>query len=111
MRQKDLSDAIGLEIERREKAMTFEEWIRQECFKAPPEHSVELAKSAWDYQQQAIDALSLVWAKQQARIKALEAEVQAYRDIRSDSTGVAGYYPNGDSALWDEFDIPEQEGE
>ena len=45
------------------------------------------------------------------RIEALEAEVQAYRDIRSDSTGVAGYYPNGDSALWDEFDIPEQEGE
>ena len=55
------------------------------------------AASAWDYQQ--------------ARIEALEAEVQAYRDIRSDSTGVAGYYPNGDSALWDEFDIPEQEGE
>ena len=50
-------------------------------------------------------------ATQQARIEALEAEVQAYRDIRSDSTGVAGYYPNGDSALWDEFDIPEQEGE
>ena len=45
------------------------------------------------------------------RVEALEAEVQAYRDIRSDSTGVAGYYPNGDSALWDEFDIPEQEGE
>ena len=44
------------------------------------------------------------------RVEALEAEVQAYRDIRSDSTGVAGYYPNGDSALWDEFDIPEQEG-
>ena len=64
-----LSDAIGLE-----KVMTFEEWVRQECFKAPPEHSVELAKSAWDYQQQAIDALSLVWAKQQARIEALEAE-------------------------------------
>ena len=50
-------------------------------------------------------------AAQQARIEALEAEVQAYRDIRSDSTGVAGYYPNGDSALWDEFDIPEQEVE
>ena len=67
MRQKDLSDAIGLE-----KVMTIEEWVRQECFKAPPEHSVELAKSAWDYQQQAIDALSLEWAKQQARIEALE---------------------------------------
>ena len=75
MRQKDLSDAIGLE-----KVMTFEEWVRQECFKAPPEHSVELAKSAWDYQQQAIDALSLVWAKQQARIKALEAERDSLKD-------------------------------
>ena len=84
MRQKDLSDAIGLELERREKAMTFEEWLRQECFKAPPEHSVELAKSAWDYQQQAIDALSLEWAKQQARIEALEdfnyRRRKAYRD-------------------------------
>ena len=53
--------------------MTFEEWIRQECFKAPPEYAVELAKSAWDYQQQAIDALSLEWAKQQARNEALVA--------------------------------------
>ena len=52
-----MSDSIGLEIERREKAMTFEEWIRQECFKAPPEHSVELAKSAWNHQQARIEAL------------------------------------------------------
>ena len=53
----NLSDAIGLELERREKAMTFEEWIRQECFKAPPEYAVELAKSAWDHQQSRLEAL------------------------------------------------------
>lgn len=47
-----MSDAIGLE-----KVMTFEEWIRQECFKAPPEYAVELAKSAWDYLQANINAL------------------------------------------------------
>ena len=79
MRQKDLSDAIGLE-----KVMTFDEWIRQECFKAPPEYAVELAKSAWDYQQQAIDALSLEWAKQQARIQALEKAAQRRVDCGHD---------------------------
>ena len=52
-----LHEAIGLELERREKVMTFEEWIRQECFKAPPEYAVELAKAAWDYQQARIEAL------------------------------------------------------
>ena len=53
----NLSDAIGMELERRENVMTFDEWIRQECFKAPPEYAVELAKAAWDYQQARIEAL------------------------------------------------------
>ena len=68
-----MSDSIGLEIERREKAMTFEEWIRQECFKAPPEHSVELAKSAWNHQQARIEALEEVPA-----IVCVVAALQAY---------------------------------
>ena len=52
-----MRDAIGMELERRENVMTFDEWIRQECFKAPPEYAVELAKAAWDYQQARIDEL------------------------------------------------------
>ena len=90
--------------------------------------SYDSAFAAYDRMHDAIDALAALLDSEPSahtcnascqlpacvlrrRVEALEAEVQAYRDIRSDSTGVAGYYPNGDSALWDEFDIPEQEGE
>ena len=27
--------------------MNFEEWLRANCFKAPPKHSVDLARGAW----------------------------------------------------------------
>ena len=76
-----MSDAIGLE-----KVMTFEEWIRQECFKAPPEHSVELAKSAWDYQQ--------------ARIEALEAWKRRAMVLLNDATYHDGRYDQHTSREW-----------
>ena len=88
-----MSDAIGLE-----KVMTFEEWIRQECFKAPPEYAVELAKSAWDYQQQAIDALYLEWAKQQARIETLE---NAAKQAVGKAISIGNQYSDCDSHVLD----------
>ena len=75
-----MSDAIGLE-----KVMTFDEWIRQECFRAPPEYAVELAKSAWDYQQARIEALTLnidalcmELLDKDKRIEALEKAAEGY---------------------------------
>ena len=65
-----LSDAIGLEIERREKAMTFEEWIQKWRDAQPdgklPHELEEGAEEAWDYQQ--------------ARIEKLDAELAALRE-------------------------------
>ena len=75
-----MSDAIGLE-----KVMTFEEWIRQECFKAPPEYAVELAKAAWDYQQARIEALEkAAKADQQARIESLTEGIKRTTALYND---------------------------
>jgi len=75
-----MSDAIGLE-----KVMTFDEWIRQECFRAPPEYAVELAKSAWDYQQARIEALTLnidaLCMELLDKDKRIEALEKAARDV------------------------------
>ena len=56
-----MSDSIGLEIERREKAMTFEEWIQKWRDAQPdgklPHELEEGAEEAWDFQQARIEAL------------------------------------------------------
>ena len=56
-----LHEAIGLELERREKVMTFEEWIQKWRDAQPdgklPHELEEGAEEAWDYQQARIEAL------------------------------------------------------
>lgn len=39
------------------KSSDFEKWLRSVCFKAPPEHCYDLAKSAWEASQSKVDEL------------------------------------------------------
>lgn len=55
-----------------------------------------VARSAWD----------AAWDCQQERVERLQAALNAYEDIVTNSQGVAGWHLNGDVATWDEFDLP-----
>ena len=88
-----LHEAIGLEIERRENVMTFDEWIQKWRDAQPdgklPHELEEGAEEAWDYQQ--------------ARIEALEKGLQAVAQLIEESSGVSGLHMNGDVAPWSDL--------
>ena len=37
------------------KAMTFDEWIKTECFQEPPEYALDLARAAWKAGRQSLN--------------------------------------------------------
>ena len=67
-----LSDAIGLELERREKIMTFEEWWKTR-HKDRRLYMKDESRAAWNHQQARIEALEEVPA-----IVCVVAALQAY---------------------------------